>query len=55
MSMSIAVVSDSVFWMVMLCMMGFTFPWWCLLIAAAMIIPGTVFALKTMEPYKPID
>ena len=49
------IICDSVFWMVMLCMMGFTFPWWCLLIAAAMIIPGTVLAIKTMEPYKPID
>ena len=49
------IICDSVFWVVMLCLMGITFPWWCLLIAAAMIIPGTFFAIKTMEPYKPID
>lgn len=49
------IVCDGLFWVAMLCMMGFTFPWWCLLIAAAMIIPGTLFAIKTMEPYKPID
>lgn len=49
------IICDSVFWVVMLSLMGITFPWWCLLIAAAMIIPGTLFAIKTMEPYKPID
>ena len=49
------IICDSVFWVVMLCLMGITFPWWCLLIDAAMIIPGTLFAIKTMEPYKPID
>lgn len=49
------IVCDSVFWVAMLCLLGVTFPWWCLLIAAAMIIPGTLFAMKTMEPYKPID
>ena len=49
------IICDIVFWMVMLYLMGNTFPWWCLLIAAAMIIPGSLFAIKTMEPYKPID
>jgi uncharacterized membrane protein YfcA len=49
------IICDVVFWVVMLSLMGITFPWWCLLIAAAMIIPGTLFAIKTMEPYKPID
>ena len=49
------IVCDWVFWIVMVCLMGISLPWWCLLIAAVMIVPGTYFAIKTMEPYKPID
>lgn len=49
------IICDGVFWVVMLSLMGITFPWWCLLIAAAMIIPGTLFAIKAMDPFKPID
>ena len=49
------IIGDVFFWAVYLAIMGFTFPWWCFLIAAAIIIPGAYLTIKTMDPYKPID
>ena len=49
------IIGDVFFWAVYLAIMGFTFHWWCFLIAAVIIIPGAYFAIKTMDPYKPID
>lgn len=49
------IIGDVFFWAVYLAIMGFTLPWWCFLIAAAIIIPGAYLTIKTMDPYKPID
>lgn len=49
------IIGDVFFWAVYLAIMGFTFPWWCFLIAVAIIIPSAYLTIKTMDPYKPID
>lgn len=49
------IVCDSVFWLVMVSLLGITLPGWSYFGACVLIVPSTYFALKTMEPYKPID
>lgn len=49
------IIGDAFYWVVMLCLMGTTFPWWCLIIAGSLILIGSYFVIHTMEPYKPID
>lgn len=49
------IMGDVAFWIVMLCLVGIpTHGWWAL-VAWVLVTPGIPLALKTMEPYKPID
>ena len=51
------IIGDVVFWVVMLCLVGFGLPigGWGFLIAAPMMCLGGYLAINSMEPYKPID
>lgn len=49
------IVCDSVFWLVMVSLLGITLPGWSYFAACVLIVPSIYFALKTLEPYKPID
>ena len=49
------IIADAFYWVVMVCLMGITLPWWCYFLACVLIVPGAYFAINTMEPYKPID
>lgn len=49
------ILGDIFYWIVMLCLLGISFPSWWFLIAAILILPGFFLTLKLMEPYKPID
>lgn len=49
------IMGDVAFWIVMLCLVGIpTHGWWAT-VAWVLVTPGIPLALKTMEPYKPID
>lgn len=49
------IIADILYWVVMLCLMGITFSGMWFFVAAILILPGGFFALKLMDPYKPID
>lgn len=49
------IIGDVVFWIVMLCLVGIPTHGWWFLVAGVIAVPGVYLALKTMEPYKPID
>lgn len=49
------IIGDIFYWVVMLCLMGISFSGWWYLVACVIIVPGIFLAMKTMEPYKPVD
>ena len=49
------IIGDAFFWIVLLCLYGVALPWWCFLLATAIILPSGYFLMKAMDPFKPID
>ena len=49
------IIGDAFFWIVLLCLFGIALPWWCFLLAVAVILPSGYFLMKVMDPFKPID
>ena len=49
------IIGDICYWLIIVLLIGLIIPAWCFFIAAILFVSGAVLALKTMEPYKPID
>lgn len=49
------IIGDAVFWIVTMCLVGIPTQTWGALVAWVLATIGIPLALKTMEPYKPID
>lgn len=49
------IIGDTFFWIVLLCLFGVALPWWCFLLATAIILPSGYFLMKSMDSFKPID
>lgn len=49
------VIGEFCYWVVIVLLTGLSIPSWCFFIAAILFVIGAILALKTMEPYKPID
>jgi hypothetical protein len=49
------IIGDAVFWIVTMCLVGIPTQTWWTLVAWVLATIGIPLALKTMEPYKPID
>jgi hypothetical protein len=49
------IIADTFFWIVLICLFGVALPWWCFLLAVAIILPSGYFLMKAMDPFKPID
>lgn len=49
------IIGDIFYWIILVFFIGAGIPGWCAIIAIPIIVIGFYSALKTMEPFKPID
>ena len=49
------IIGDIFYWIILVLLIGVSIPGWCAIIAIPLIVLGFYSALKTMEPFKPID